>query len=168
MKVYNVEWPRFVDLFLPNALRQPTIKMWFSSLLKPLNLLHLDFLNFRAEVLYRANHNSQIVYMEAMLNDKFDPLGRGIYIANVVVNEPIWLREPEEQLDVFLYEPENNKPVYLPEPATLIGTGVDYSVCVPALVRPQTEAAELDMLTRMRGEIDYYNLYSKNYNILWV
>ncbi|WP_281752499.1 hypothetical protein [Neptunitalea chrysea] len=149
-------------------MRKPNNKAFLSVMLRPLELLHLDFLNFRANSIYRVKHNSQIVYMEAMLNDLFDPLERRIRIVNTEFKQPVYFYEPLENREVYHYEPEDNDPVHYYEPDDIVGDGVDFSVCVPPQLQPEGETAETAILTRMRGEIDYYKLYSKNYNILWV
>lgn len=105
--------------------------------------------------------------MEAVLNDKFDSLFRRIRILNVEFKEAVYFYEPEENREVYFYEPEDEKPVYFYEADDLEGDGVDFVVCVPPSLKPFTEAAENALLTRMRGQIDYYKLYSKNYKIVW-
>ena len=112
-------------------------------------------------------HNSQIPYMEGAMNDNFDNALRRIRIVNVTFKEPIYFYEPEENKEVFHYEPEDNLPVYYREENEFIGDGVDFIVMVPPDLRPLTEPAELSLLTQMKGQLEYYKLYSKNYQIKW-
>lgn len=167
MNVYNINWNRLAVEMLPIALRKPALLAIVTSMLRPLELLHLDFLNFRAASLYRVRHNSQIVYMESMLNDIFDPWQKRIRIVNTVFKTAINFYEPEENKEVFFFEPTDNKPVIFREQNELSGDGFDFMVFVPPALRPSIPSKETAMITRMRAEIDYYKLYSKNYNILW-
>ena len=167
MNIYNIDWGVLVEQYLPISLRKPICLIWVQSCLKHIEGLHSDFLAFRTKCLYRINHNSQICYMEAVLNDYFDNDLRRIRIVNVSFKEPIYFYEPEENKEVFFYEPEDNKPVYFREEDEFIGDGVDFVVMVPPELQPETETAELALLTQMRGQIEYYKLYSKNYQIKW-
>lgn len=168
MNIFNINWNLFSDNLLPLGLRNLQFREWIRSLLRPIKQLHLNFLNYRDHCLYRIKHNSQISYMEAVLNDLFDSGDRRIRIVNTVFKEPIYFYEPEEQREVFHYEPDDNRPVYYREPDDFAGEGVDFIVCVPPDLRPATTSAERALLTRMSGQIEYYKLYSKNYKIVWV
>ena len=124
-----------------------------------------QILHFRAESLYKLNHNSQIIYLEKVLNDAFDAETRKIYINNAQINEPVWFYEIADNKPVFFYEIADNKPVYFREESELVGDGIDFTVFVPIQLKPlQTQQLD-DFLNQMRALIDYYKLYSKNYQI---
>lgn len=165
--VYQINWLLFVRFLLPIGLRRPRIQSILGALLTPITYLHQNFLTFRAESLYKVRHNSQIVYLENVLNDVFDPLLRRIVIQNAVFKNPIYFYEPEENKEVFFYEPEDNQPVYFREPNEFVGDGVDFFVFVPPDLQPSNGQLQLNLLTRMNGLINYYKLYSKNYSIVW-
>ena len=155
-------------MLLPVELRKPVLRGWIKSAFQAMALLHFSFLNFRASSLYKVRHNSQICYMEAVLNDLFDNSQRRIRIVNTEFREPVYFYEPEENREVFFYEPEDNRPVYFRETEDFAGEGFDFIVCVPPQLQPLTPEVETALLTRMRGQIEYYKLYSKNYDIQWV
>jgi hypothetical protein len=166
--IFQINWPTFVDSLLLLSLRKTFIKAWLKCLIEPIKDLHARLLIYRNHSLYRVRHNSQIAYMEAVLNDHFDNVLRRIRIKNVSLKQPVYFYEPEENKEVFFYEPEDNKPIYFYEDDELAGEGVDFVVCVPPILQPLVEADEIELLTKMRGQIDYYKLYSKNYTIIWV
>jgi len=168
MNVYNINWDVFADNMLLTSFRKTVNRILVKALIKPVALLHSDFISFRKDSLYKVRHNSQIVYMEAMLNDNFDPILRRIRIVNTVFKVPVYFYEPQESREVWFYRPEDNRPVYFSEPNEFIGEGVDFSVCVPPTLQPIALSREIAFTTRMKAQIDYYKLYSKNYNILWV
>ncbi len=161
--VYQISWITFIDDLLLISLRKAFVRAWLGALITPIKELHEQFLNYRDYSLYRVRHNSQIVYMEAVLNDYFDQFERRIRIQNVEFKDPVYFYEPEENREVWFYEPEDNKPVYFYESDDLAGDGVDFVVCVPPALKPLTRSATEALLTRMKGQIDYYKLYSKNY-----
>lgn len=165
MKIYQVNYPLVIKKILSFDLRTLFVFGWLESLIYPLTILHQLFLEFRSKSLYKVRHNSQIVYMEAVLNDEFDNDLRRIRIVNNEFDNILYLYEPLERREVFIYEPEDNKPVYLAE-AYLNEEGVDFIVYVPPDLQP-VEAELNAYLTKMRGLIDYYKLYSKNYKIEW-
>lgn len=165
MNVYTISWPRLCDNSLLVSLRKPLIRLLAKSLTIPVLILYNEFMAFRSQNLYRIKHNSQISYMEGMLNDIFDPNLRRIRIANTVFRDSLFLYEPEEARDVFLFEPEDNSWLYNEE--DFAGEGFDFIVYVPEALRPQFENAETALLTKMGAEIEYYKLYSKNYKIVW-
>ena len=141
-------------------------------LFKPLVLLHSEFLVFRAQSPYKVNHNSQICYLQAVLNDSFDPQ-RGIRIANAALKEPLWFYEPEENAPVYFREESDNKPVYFRDESDFIGDGVDFTVLVPSYLKT-THLSPLEnnkrneaLFKQMQGQVDYYKLFVKNYNIVW-
>ena len=168
MNFYRVNWRKFANDLLLMELRKPALKAYLNALLQPVQKLHADFLTYRKNALYRVQHNSQIASVEAVLNDAFDTVFRRIRIQNVAFKEPVYFYEPLENKEVWFYEPADDKPVYFYEESELTGSGVDFVVCVPTVLQPNNSTEENALLTKMRGLIDYYKLYSKNYNILWV
>ncbi|QYS86300.1 hypothetical protein JJC03_15445 [Flavobacterium oreochromis] len=140
----------------------------FEVFFKPIIWLHLEFLDFRKESLYKLDHNSQICNLQAVLNDIFDNTERRIIIRNAVLREPLWFYEPEENKPVLFYEESDNKPVYFREESEFIGDGADFLVLVPINLKPTNTQEENAFLIKMRAQLDYYKLFVKNYKILWV
>ena len=162
---FNIEFKILVELLMPTFLRKRNHVKWLRVLVKPIATLKNQFLDFRAESLYKLNHNSQIIYLEKVLNDAFDAETRKIYINNAQINEPVWFYEIADNKPVFFYEIADNKPVYFREESELVGDGIDFTVFVPIQLKPlQTQQLD-DFLNQMRALIDYYKLYSKNYQI---
>jgi len=166
MEIFIITWSLFVEALLPMARRQPKTKALADVLLKPVKVLYTDFTTYMADAFYRLNHNSQKVYMEAMLNDRFDTNQRRIRIVNTVFRSATYFYEQAENREVFHYEPP--QVVFYREVEEFAGEGVDFTVCVPPILQPATATGLTEYITRMRGLVDYYKLYSKNYNIVWV
>ncbi len=166
--VYNNNWNNFIISNLPFEERKPKTIKWLNVILKPIVRLHIEFLAFRNQALYKVNHNSQICFLQAVLNDVFDNTQRRIIIRNAILREPLWFYEPEENKPVLFYEESDNKPVYFREESEFIGDGADFLVLVPIDIKP-TNTQELNaFIIKMEGQLNYYKLFVKNYKILWV
>ena len=168
MRFYQIDWSKFINDLLLIELRKPSLKAFLNAVLKPIKNNHTEFLTYRLNALYRVQHNSQIVYIEAVLNDEFDSTFRRIRIQNVVLRDALFFYEPEENKEVFFYNPEDMMPKYFYNADDFQGNGVDFVVCVPPILRPNNAQDENAFLTKMRGLTDYYKLYAKNYEIQWV
>ena len=166
--VYNINWRKFIIENLEVDLRRVKTVKWLEVLFKPIIWLHIEFLAFRTQALYKVNHNSQICYLQAVLNDSFDNTQRRIIIRNAILREPLWFYEPEENKPVLFYEESDNKPVYFREESEFIGDGADFLVLVPIDLKPTNTQEENALLIKMKAQIDYYELFVKNYIILWV
>lgn len=166
--IYQINWNRWVQWNLPTFLRKVNMVRWLLVLIAPIVRLHLDFLVFRNKALYQVNHNSQICYLQAVLNDSFDNIQRRIVIRNAVIKEPIWFFEPEEDKPVLFYEEQDDKPVYFREEWELLGDGADFLVLIPLSLKPSNSIAEDALLIEIEAQLDYYKLFVKNYKIIWV
>ena len=166
--VYNINWRTFIILNLPVLLRQLKFIKLLEVFFKPIMWLHLEFLAFRTQALYKVNHNSQICFLQAVLNDSFDKVQRRIVIRNAILREPLWFYEPEENKPVLFYEEMDNKPVYFREEIEFVGDGADFLVLVPLDLKPTNTQEENALIIKMEGQLNYYKLFVKNYIILWV
>lgn len=83
---YNVNVGKLANQLLPMCLRGGRVKAFVKALVAPLADIKESFSAYREETDYRLTHNSQICYLRAALNDKFDPLLRGIRIEDAERN----------------------------------------------------------------------------------
>lgn len=133
--MYKIDFKRLAIHQLPTFLRQPLIFGLLRAALTPLETLYEAFLNKRAAQIYRLSHNGQTCYLQAALNDSFDPSLRRVRVLTVerdgewlyAVTEsgqgiPIATAEGEESQDVpIVYDElaltaeQNNFVVFLPE-----------------------------------------------------
>lgn len=168
MNVFIIDYLKLIELLSPTFFRKPVIKALLTSFITPVIYNYNAFKNYRLFCLYRLSHNSQISYLEDVMNDYFDNELRQIRIVNVEFKDPIYFYEPEENKEVFFYEPNDEKLVYFYESEDFLGDGVDFVVMVPPRLRPSLLIEETALLTQMNGQLDYYKLYSKNSKIIWV
>ncbi|HEY4543614.1 MAG TPA: hypothetical protein VIG40_03125 [Tissierellaceae bacterium] len=101
------------------------------------------------------SYNSQVVYMQKMLNDYFDPYLRRIRIENNSMDDRV----------LFYTEPRN-KPVIFDTKRFFSEKwqrNYDFLVIIPKdVILSEKEK------TQMHNLIEYYKLYSKNYEIKYV
>lgn len=77
-KYYNINYQLLATLLLPVMMRQKTTTALLYALVSPLELLGNKFIKHIESLVITAN--SQVCYMEAMINDDFDFVERRIKI----------------------------------------------------------------------------------------
>lgn len=164
--VYFINWIRLVKNFLFIQIRKSFLVKWLRILVTPIEWIYNAFLAFRLDCLYKANHNCQIIYLEAVLNDAFDTIQRRIRVKNAVFKQSVFFYDPLDEKDVYLYNPANDQPVWLYYPEQFEGDGCDFYVFIPPDVE-LNESLRPALEIQISGLIDFYKLYSKNYRILW-
>lgn len=78
--MFSILFNLLIDRLLPWFLFKPKTKDWLYSLVKPLKELHETFKDYRDNVIYALSFTGQVIYLEHLLNDKFDNSNRGIWI----------------------------------------------------------------------------------------
>ena len=124
---------------------------WLSALLAPLKDLHADFKSFREKNIYRLNHNSQVVYMTEVLNDRFDKILRRIVIEDGLDTDALIIYRRDELKPVFVKRRIEADPTFLYRRSEVGGSFVVKGpICI------------LYDVYEMRALIDQYRLASKN------
>ena len=153
MRLFQINWDRLVLLLLPIQLRVAVNFVLFRAMIQPVTTLHTIFLASRTDNLYKLQHNGQVCYLRAMLNDSFDISKRRIDIEDTGRND--W---------TFVYSESTNKPLLL---ETVIvasehltdDEGTDFTVIVPSeFNRQQSQIISL---------VNYYKLAGKRYSIVY-
>ena len=78
--MFNIDFDKIIELLLPIALRRPRLKAYLKAVSKPLKQLYNTFTAYRLHVLQSITHTGQVMYIEHLLNDLYDPLSRNIYL----------------------------------------------------------------------------------------
>lgn len=149
---YNLNIKKLSVLLLPTLLRTPKVINYVFCLIKPLEDIHYNWLQFRNDNIYKLNHNSQVCYLRKALNDRFDPQKRRIIIAG-----------SQRYKSQYIYTRGEKKPkylgiMYLRRSTDFGDNGVDFLVLVPAQLLDENNY-------EMKVLIDYYKLASKRYRI---
>lgn len=150
--VYRIDWEKLIQLFLPISLRKVLVTCLFYSVVYPLKQLHQLFINFRNDRLKRLSYNSQVVYLQKMLNDEFDPFSRQIRIVNNSIDDR----------RLFYYQ-HRDKPLYLGK-HYFFGEHWSRNYDFLVLIPEDLELTDVQII-QLRNLIEYYKLYSKQYEI---
>lgn len=145
---------------------RPVHSAWMSVLVAPVKWLYVVFKANRKANLYNLAHNSQVCYLEALLNDAFDHLSRRIYISNPDWHDAEYIYRDDEDKPVWMGTdgeigggtPPYDEPVWLYTDAETFDLPYTFVVNVPASI-------SFDM-DRMKAIINNYKLVGKNYIIV--
>lgn len=158
MNWYRIDYSKLIRLLLPVRLRKLATIAFIRALTLPVSSLHASFMAYRNDANYKINHNSQVCYLQAVLNDNFDFVQRRIYITDSEILD--WTR--------FLWKESEDKPIMLYEDSyfmlnseNFIGAdSIDFVVFVPSDL-----GLVLDDYNRMNAFLRYYKLAGKRYII---
>ena len=164
MSLFDIDYEALVVQLLPVRLRNNKMTAWLRCLVSQVRWLFTGFGVNRAGNLYRLAHNSQVCYLQAALNDVFDPVSRGIHIVDGPFKDPLYVYlEPEiKPLWLGLISEEGSTPYDDPQvlysgPETTL-LGVAFVVKVPLAVA----AGPGYDLRRLKALVDQYRLPAKN------
>jgi len=168
MPVFDIDENLTVWRNLPVRLRQAVMFAWLKTLTAPVRWLQGVFNANRAANLYVLAHDGQVCYLEAVLNDTFDPIARGIFISDPVWIDPIYDYLAVEDKLVYsdLASEVGTSVIPAPDPlpgylASELFTGSlsgSFVVHVPSAVTFDSD--------RMRAVLNFYRLPTKSYTIV--
>jgi len=103
--MFNFNFYKAIISLLPFSLRQPKTIAWLKVFVALIKKMKDDLLTYRNESLFFLAHNSQVIYLEHILNAKFNPdgnlndgnyVGNGIYISDPEVPEAVVIYNKSE------------------------------------------------------------------------
>ncbi len=101
---YIINWNKIIKENIPLFFHKPFRLAWITALIKPFKLMHVEFLQLRDDLIYKIRYSGQVIYLERVLNDKFDPTNRAIYITDLhLLNENYLYRKVELKPVTYLY-----------------------------------------------------------------
>jgi hypothetical protein len=80
--LFEVNWVQFAQTLMPSWWRKVRFVAFMRVMVGQVRVLHGAFLSFRSTTLYNMTHTAQTMSLEHIINDRFDPLLRRIYIDN--------------------------------------------------------------------------------------
>ncbi|WP_438710873.1 hypothetical protein ACSTS3_19740 [Aquimarina muelleri] len=161
-KIYIVDYSKLGISLLPTFLRKLKIFSWLDTLMTPIKNTHNDFLKYRKKVNYKLSHNSQVCYLQKVLNDAYDAELKRIYIENGLFLQALYVYTPEEELPVYI----GTQYIYSDE--DLKKEQNDFIVNIPIELRPVAPIALEGFLSDIKALINEYKLASKTYKIQWI
>lgn len=158
---YLIQFAVYALGMLPVSLRGEKIQAWVKVLIRPLQTLNDGFAVYVNDTFYLVSFTGQVIYLEKVLNDLYDPIGTGIYITDGNnIGIPKYVYTKAENRPIYIYnKAESSTPVYVYNKTEYL-TSLDFIVNVPAaLLNPALE-------TQIMGIVERYKLAGKRYTIV--
>lgn len=160
MSIYDLTFLKQIRRLLPIRKRKIKRISWIRDLLEPLQTLKDQIFNiYRPDVVERAKYNSQTIVLEYILNKKFDPAMKRIYIVNFLTNLIyVYIFKKSENKPTYIYKKSEAKPLYLFKSS-------EYAVDFDFIVHCPVGLAGQDK--QVRAEIDKYKVAGVNYTVIY-
>jgi len=166
MSVFDIDYEVLVETDLPVRLRAPIRLAWLDILVSPVVYEYGLFTANRGNNLYILGHSSQVCYMEASLNDIFDPTGRTITIVDAAFYDAVYTYLDDELKPVFidLDSEIGDSVIPNPDPVPLYTDGETYLLGVNFIVQVPSAVTAFPVydLARLKAIVDMYRLPGKN------
>jgi len=171
MTVFDVDFNVLVRQLLPVRLRQAKTLAWLKSLIAPVKWIHAQFMANRQSNLYLLGHNGQVCFLQAALNDIFDPDNRRIFISDPLFTDPVYTYLVPEEKPVFLglVSEVGVGVIAAPNPVPLYktselynGGGTSFVINVPSVL-----SLTPGQLARFTALVDRYKLPARLYEIVF-
>lgn len=99
----QVDFKKLITWLIPIPILFSRIKALVYVFVKEVKFIHGKVLTSRANFLYYLEITPQVCKLEKMLNDRYDPIQRRIYIADGSDFDPIYMYQKAEDKPVFFY-----------------------------------------------------------------
>jgi len=103
VKRYIINYTKLVEQRIPEDFRKDKAIAFFKVFVSPFVLIYNSLLSFRTLLLYKLSITPQVVYLEKMLNDRYDDTERRIYITDGKEYTPLFLYQKSELKPTFLF-----------------------------------------------------------------
>ena len=110
---FNVNYKDIFYNLTPEFLRKDNFLSCLYSISKAIQHIADDFRTKTQEMNTFLNHNSQIIYFEKYLNDKYDLLSRRITITNKSTELNYWFNDVEAASPVYVYNSWDSGTAYV-------------------------------------------------------
>ena len=122
------------------------------------DVLYPMFKNWEAKSWYDITYQTgQVAHLELVLNDRFDPILKRIFIGPGIYPPRVYIYTAAEQKPLYIYTAAENQPVYMYSEGEYINGVFDFVVNVPNGL-PYEE-------TSIAAVVDRYKRDGKNYKI---
>jgi hypothetical protein len=122
---------------------------------------------YREEVLDKVSFNGQVIYLEKILNDRFNPdMISPIYIIDVANVEFVYISNKAEGYDpVYLSnKAESLTPLYVSNKSEIYGS-LDFIIMVPSAIYTNLQLNNNNGISNMTALVNYYKIAGKRFTI---
>lgn len=156
--MFDLDLYKAVLWLIPSRLRTTFNVAWLKALISPLVTQYNSFITYRTEIQYKLNHNGQVCYLEAVLNDTFDVDERRIYLEDAG-GESVTLLQRDTDLEPVILNDDDTGAVIIHNDSAYNGGDYNGIVYIPY----QFTDAEL---YRLRALVDSYRLATIKYDVV--
>lgn len=157
-EVFKIDFEKLIKLLLPTFMRKSTIVAFIKAVIKPLINEKEQFDKNREDNLYRLSITPQVFSLEKMLNDRYDPALRRIFITDGEFIEQDYIYLEVEEKSIYIYEESEYEDIYIYDESEIGYEGDDFYVNIPSYITvPEDEVNEL---------LYIYKLVSKKHKII--
>lgn len=155
--MYKINYTRLVDWLVPSILRRNVQLSLAYAFINPVRKLYVDFTKYKTDSEYRLHHNSQVCYLEKVLNDRFDPDAKQITIVDGWRFNQLYIYKETEGS----HKAVNLGTKYIRSSGDFADSGVDFIVKLPSgMTLKESEQYEMKTL------LNAYKLAGKRYKII--
>jgi len=162
-KYYNINYSLLVLLLTPVLLRNEVVKIFITSLVKPLDLLNSSFNTFVQSL--STSINAQTCYIQALLNDNFDFVERRIRVRIAPIDFDfflLWKENKNKPIMISKEAAEGFTPYLLNRDSQIGANNTDFEV-----VFPMGYTLSVPELKRLRILVNQNKIASKKYSIVY-
>ncbi len=157
--MFDLDINKAILWLIPSRLRTTFNVAWLKALASPLITQYNSLITYRTAVQYKLNHNSQVCYLEAVLNDTFDVDERRIYIGDAGGESVTLLQRDTDLEPVILNDDESEDVLIIHNDSAYDGGNYDFIVYIPYTFSD----AEL---YRLKALVNYYKLAGKRFDVV--
>lgn len=161
MNHYKIDFKYLALALTPTVLRNQLHMAFQLVMVAPISRLARLFDTYRTDTNYRLQHNGQVCYLRAVLNDVFDPNLRRIRIDDLAPQQELVVWKRDQNKPIMLSLRAEDKPIIVSKRGFGGANGFDFVVICPSALRGTIDEA------RMCALIDQYKLASKRYTITY-
>ena len=158
--MFNLDFNKVVVWLLPRIVRTVFNVVWLKALLQPIVGIYTGidgFINYRNDVYYKLNHNGQVCYLEAALNENLDFIERRIFLTDAG-GDVITLLHRDSDEEPLVLQDDATGAFVLHNDSAYYGGRYDFVVNIPY------QFSEADIY-QLRALVNYYKLAGKRYDI---
>lgn len=96
--MFNINTDQLIEDLLSPRLRTTTVLQILKSILLPIKSMIVMINTFRTATTLKLSYNGQVCSLERLLNDRFDPINRDIFITDAVSVYTV-IAYPSEDVD---------------------------------------------------------------------
>lgn len=157
-KKFEIEYKTLISLLVRAKWRKPKRLAGLTALIVPIITLYNLFISFLLSKLYELSKTSQVVYIEAVLNDRWDSNFRRIEVVDYASLEPHSIyRKPESKAPLYVYRKPEAITRYVYRNTEINAIAYDFVIQIPVSIVYDIE--------ELKALVNKYKLYGKAYII---